>query len=267
MNRPMLALALAATVFGASAPAQADWFKPSKEDQIKLGLRAAADLRKQKKVLPASDPRVQTLRRIAAAVVGAIDPPKPEPWEYSFDVIDSKEVNAFALPGGPVFFYTGLLDKLKTEDQVAGILAHELTHVRKEHWASAYADEQRRQLGLTAILIFLRPNRTLTDVLSITNDVVLGLPYSRRHETESDSIGVDLMVRAGYNPAGLADAFRTLQELSKGSKPPEMFSTHPDDKNRIKRIEDRAAKMDRTFPPQRPLGAPSERIPPSGRGG
>ena len=267
MKRPLLALALAASVLGTSVPAQADWLKPSKEDQIKLGLRAAEDLRKKEKVLPEGDARVKTLRRIAAKVVAAIDAPKPEPWKYTFDVIDGKDVNAFALPGGPVFFYTGLLDHLKTEDQVAGILAHELTHVRREHWASAYADQQRRQLGLTAILIFLRPNRTMTDFLSITNDVVLGLPYSRRNETESDERGVDLMVDAGYNPAGLADAFRKLQELSKGQKPPEMFSTHPNDKNRIQRIEERADKMNRTFPAQRPLGAPTERIPARLRGG
>ncbi len=260
MKRPILAMAFAASVLGISMPASADFFKPSRTDQIKLGQRAAGDLRKHEKVLPEGDARVRTLRRIAAAVVGAIDAPKPEPWVYTFDVINSKEINAFALPGGPVFFYTGLFDKLKTEDQVAGILAHELTHVRREHWASAYADQQKRQLGLTAILIFLRPNNTVSDFLNITNDVVLGLPYSRRNETQADELGVDLMVRAGYNPTGLADAFRILQEISKGQKPPEIFSTHPNDKGRIQRIEDRVAKMNRTFPPQRPLGGPSERI-------
>jgi predicted Zn-dependent protease len=246
--------AILVLALGTALPAQADWLKPSKADQVKLGQRAAEDIRKKEKVLPATDWRVETLRRIASKLLRVLPASaKKEPWQYSFDVIDSKEINAFALPGGPVFFYTGLLDLLKTEDQVAGILAHELTHVRKEHWASAYADYQRRQLGLTAILIFLQPNDTLTNVLSIGNDLILGLPYSRRHETEADEMGVDLMAEAGYNPEGLADSFRTLQEKSKGQKAPEFLSTHPDDKNRIQKIQDRAAKMHRTFPPQTPL--------------
>lgn len=246
--------ALLALSWGAAGTAQADWLKPSKAEQVKLGQRAAEDIRKEEKVLPASDWRVETLRRIANDLLKSLpESAKKEPWQYSFDVIESKDVNAFALPGGPVFFYTGLFDLLKTEDQVAGILAHELTHVRKEHWASAYADYQRRQLGLAAILIFLQPNDTLTNVLSIGNDLILGLPYSRRNETEADEQGVDLMVKAGFNPEGLADAFHILQEQSKGQKPPEFLSTHPDDKNRIQRIQDRAAKMHRTFPPQRPL--------------
>lgn len=245
--------ALLVCTLAVAGPAQADWLKPSKQEQVKLGQRAAEDIRKKEKVLPASHWRVETLRRIASKLLQEVPTTAKEPWQYSFDVIESKDVNAFALPGGPVFFYTGLFDILKTEDQVAGILAHELIHVRKEHWASAYADHQRRQLGLAAIFIFLRPNDTLSNVLSIGNDLILGLPYSRRHETDADEQGVDLMAKAGYNPEGLADAFRFLQEKSKGQKPPEFLSTHPEDKNRIQRIQARAAKMNRTFPAQRPL--------------
>ena len=96
-----------------SAPAvNADAFKPSKGDQVKLGKRAAEDLRKKEKVLPASDERVRILRKVASRLLANVDDGK-DPWEYSFDVIESKEVNAFALPGGPTFFFTGLLDRLQ----------------------------------------------------------------------------------------------------------------------------------------------------------
>src|SRR5690349_21378268 len=115
----------------------ADAFKPSKADQVKLGKQAADELRKKEKVLPRSDSRAVKLREVGNKILAQMDL-KGQPWEFSFDVIQSKEVNAFALPGGPVFFYTGILDKIHTEDELAGILGHELTHVVREHWAYAY---------------------------------------------------------------------------------------------------------------------------------
>lgn len=245
--------ALASLALPLAAPASADMFKPSKGDQVKLGQRAAADIRKKEKVLPAEDPRVQLLRSVAAKLMAAAPEDPKSPWQYSFDVIDNKAVNAFALPGGPVFFYTGLFSKFKTEDQLAAVLSHELTHVRKEHWANAYAAQQRRALGLSVLLLILKANRTVTDLASIGNDLLVTLPFARKDETQADDIGFDVMVKAGYNPQGMADVFEILRESSKGGKPPEFLSTHPDDKNRIKRIEDRIAKSKKAYPPQTPI--------------
>jgi predicted Zn-dependent protease len=235
------------------APADADMFKPSAKDQVRLGKRVAQDIRKEEKVLPASDPRARMLRSVASRLLATIQDEGDKPWEYSFDVIEDKDLNAFALPGGPVFFYTGLIDKMKTEDEMAAVLAHEITHTRREHWARAYADQQKRQLGLSLILILARANSTITDVASIANELVITLPYSRRMETEADDVGFDMMVKAGYNPQGMVDVFTMLRESSKGGKPPEFLSTHPDDKNRIRRLQDKIAKQGRRFPPQRLL--------------
>lgn len=249
--RPFLAsLALAATI----GTAQADMFRPGIQDQIKLGERAAAQVRKEEKVLPDSDPRVKELRRLGNALVALIPESerKAKPFKYSFDVVDSKEVNAFALPGGPIFFYTGLLDKLETEDQVAGILAHEIVHVRNQHWASAYADNQKRQLGITIALILLDAGRTAFDVAGVADALLFTLPYSRKHETESDTVGYDMVVKAGYNPAGMADVFRLLAKVAGTNKNDEWMSTHPDSMNRVKKIEERIAKSGTKFPPQRP---------------
>jgi beta-barrel assembly-enhancing protease len=176
-----------------------------------------------------------------------------DPWQYSFDVIDNKQVNAFALPGGPVFFFTGLLDRLSTEDQLAGVLAHELTHVRREHWAYAYRDSQQRALGINLLLIFTRANSNVAGLASIANDVLFELPFSRKHETEADEQGMDVMIKAGYNPDGIKEVFQILSKASGGGKPPEFLSTHPDDKNRVKKLGERIEKLNRTFPPQKPL--------------
>ncbi|MEQ1823398.1 MAG: M48 family metallopeptidase [Fimbriimonadaceae bacterium] len=226
----------------------ADMFKPSKADQVKLGLQAAQEIRKKEKILPATDPRVIVLRRIAEKVLKTVDDSK-EPWKYSFDVVDSKEVNAFALPGGPVFFFTGLLNKLKTEDEVAGILGHEITHSRKEHWAYAYADQQKRDLLLAGIMIFGRVGRTAGEVLGLSSEVLLGLPFSRKHESEADRIGFTMMTDAGYNPQGIVDVFEFLKKASSGPKPPEFISTHPDDGRRINSIKDMIAAQNRTYKP------------------
>ena len=84
-------------------------------------------------------------------------------------------------------------------------------------------------------------------------DLLVNLPYSRKHETEADDGGYDMMSRAGYNPGGLADVFRLLQAQSKGGKPPEFLSDHPADANRIRRIETKISADRRTFPPMTPL--------------
>lgn len=250
MKRAFLPSAVAAAVFllPAASSAQFTFKKPGPDQQIKLGEQAANELRKHEKVLPASDPRVRTLRRVGQRLLATID--DDEPWEFTFDVIESKEVNAFALPGGSTFFYTGLLDRLKTEDELAGVLGHELTHVRREHWAKRVAEQNKRDLLLTGLLIFGRANNTAAGLAGLGNDLYT-MQFSRGDENDADVRGFDMMTRAGYNPQGMADVFRMLESL--GGKQPEFLSDHPSDKNRVKRIEELAAKSGKSYPPQTPL--------------
>lgn len=242
---------VAMLALGIAGPAQAQFNKPSKQQQVQLGRQAADEIRAKEKVLPAFDEKVKLLRSVAAKILATVDDSK-EPWQYSFDVIQNKELNAFALPGGAVFFYTGLLDKFKTEDQMAGVLAHELTHVRREHWAYQYRDQQQKSFLLGLGLILVKANRETASLASIGLDVLVNLPYSRKHETEADDRGYDMMVKAGYNPQGMADVFAILK-ASGGSKPPPFLSSHPADASRIKRIEDKIKKEGRSFPAQKPL--------------
>jgi beta-barrel assembly-enhancing protease len=236
----------------AAAIADANPLRPSRTDQVRLGQQAANEIRRKERVLPSTDARVRTLRRVGSELLRNTDD-RGAPWQYSFDVIDNRQLNAFALPGGPVFFYTGLMDRIQTEDQLAGILAHEIAHVRQEHWASAYARQQERQLLGSLIFMIARPNRTIANIASIGADLVLALPYSRGNEVDADMVGLDMMVRAGYNPRGMADVFEMLRREARGGRTPEFLSTHPDDAGRIRRIEDRIAQMNRTFSPQQPI--------------
>lgn len=266
MKPTLLVLSVAVTL---TATAQADMFKPSFRQQVELGQRAANQIRKEEKVLPASDWRVKMLRRVADRLVAKIpsEERKKKPYAFTFDVVESKEVNAFALPGGPVFFYTGILAKMETEDEVAGVLGHELAHVREEHWASAYADSQKRELGLTALLLLTRANRDLVNLASISNDLIFNLPYSRRNESRADKSGFELVVDAGYNPQGMVNVFEMLSKSDGGRGMPEFLKTHPDAANRVKTIQkmvDDAKAKGAQFPAMRSITS-GERLPKSTR--
>lgn len=237
---------------GLSGFAVADPFRPGMQQQVELGQEVAKQVRDEEEVLPDSDPRVQEVRRIGERLVAALPEKerKERPFRYTFDVIESEDINAFALPGGPIFIYTGLLDRLETEDQIAGLIGHEMIHVRNQHWASQYADNTKRRLGIAVILTLLGAGQTAFDLAAVADTFLVTLAYSRRHETEADMQGLDLMISAGYNPYGARDLFRVLQEAGGGGAP-EWASTHPDDAKRVGAIEKKIEEMDRDFPAQR----------------
>ena len=240
--------------------ANAQLFKPSRADQVKAGKEYAAKIRKDNKVLPDSDPRVKLLREIGRRFLNARTPDeiKKENWEYSFDVIESKEVNAFAIPGGPVFFFTGLIDKLTTVDEISGVMGHELTHVRREHWASAVNAEQERGAILLGLGTIFGASRRTMDIASIINEIGFNLKNSRKQEGEADKYGFDFDLKAGYNPQGMIDVFDMFRKMKGSGGNVEFLSTHPDDKNRIaaltKKLEDykKSGKIT-SLQPQTPL--------------
>lgn len=262
MRRALLWAGLVAALPAASPAID---LRPSTQEQIKLGQDAAKVIRKEEKILPDSDPRVKFMRSLADRLIATIPEAerKQKPWQYSFDIVDSDEVNAFALPGGPIFFYRGLVDRFDTQDQFAAVLAHEMAHVRHTHWASQYADNLKRQLGVSILLGVVGADRLTTEIVGLADTVAFTLPYSRKHETEADTSGFNMMVAAGFNPQGMVDVFRKFEELKRGQGAPEFISTHPDDKNRIKRLSDMVTKSGKTYPAQRPLPYPKPERKPS----
>jgi predicted Zn-dependent protease len=199
---------------------------------------------------------VKEVRRIGNRLIAAIpEDERNEAFEYDFNVIESETVNAFALPGGPIYLYTGLLDELDTTDQVAALVAHEMVHVQNEHWASQHADNTKRQLGVGILLGLLGADRNTLNIASVVDQFLVGLPYSRKHENEADAEGLELMVRAGYNPMGAVELFEALKSNTEGSGPPEWMSTHPETDTRINNLREQIDEMDRDFPAQKPRSA------------
>lgn len=158
------------------------------------------------------------------------------PWRFEFTVLnDPNTVNAFALPGGQVFITVALLDKLDTEDQVAGVLAHEIVHVLARHSAQRIAQSELTN-GLVGAVAVASGDAGAAQTAAMIGQLV-NMRYGRDDEIQSDTLGVCLMLEAGYDAAQLIDVMRVLAEAGGGSQP-EFFSTHPDPGNRVERIRE-----------------------------
>jgi len=155
------------------------------------------------------------------------------PWEFT--VLDSKVINAFALPGGKVFITREMLSRMQDEAQLAGVLGHEVGHVTAQHAGQRLS----QQLVLTGIVIGVgeATDDDIWPLLAGTGTQLYGLSFSRSNESQSDMLGLRYMTRAGYDPRGLIGVMRILKEASGDANPPEFLSTHPLPDTRIDEIE------------------------------
>jgi Zn-dependent protease with chaperone function len=219
-------------------------YKP--EDDVKLGREAAAEVRKQYPVI--ENGRINDfLSRIGRDLVAQAPPElnKPE-FEYSFTAVNLKDINAFALPGGPMFVNRGMVDAAANEGQVAGVMAHELAHVLLRHGTANATKAQNAQMGALAGAIAgaVIGGRVGTAV-SQGSQFGLGtllLKYSREYEKQADILGAQLMARAGYDPNDLARMFETIEKQAKNGGP-EWLSDHPNPGNRSQYIAQEARAL------------------------
>ena len=226
-----------ALTLASQEPAHADLFKPSVDDQKKAGAQAAAQvLEKYREV---RDSRSKHFDTLGNKLVNALSRKERGAWDYKFHVIDSKEINAFAVPGGNMFMFTGLLDRVTTDDELAAVTGHEMTHVRAEHWAKAVAKQSQREAAL-GILLGLTHAGQLAQLGAGLYNQLTGLAFSRKEEDEADNGGMSNMVKAGYDPHGMIDLFRLLQLASGSNGSPAAFlSDHPLTKDRIRKAQER----------------------------
>ncbi len=227
---------------------------PSPQDQKRVGDQAAQQVLQQYKEV--KDSRARHFGDMGHRLVSALSAQDQKTWDYRFHVLDSPEVNAFALPGGSMFMFTGLYQKLTTEDALAGVTGHEMTHVRKQHWAQAYAKQQERQAGIGLLLGLFHAGKAAQTIAGLADNAI-GLKFSRNEEDQADAGGLDDMVSAGYNPQGMVQLFQTLQKVAGngGGLGGDFLSNHPLTSDRIKHTEGRIAaiKSQRAFPPTQPL--------------
>ncbi|MCK9373989.1 MAG: M48 family metallopeptidase [Sulfuricurvum sp.] len=179
--------------------------------------------------------RIKRIGKKIAAISGRDD------FAWEFTVIDDATPNAFCLPGGKVFFYTGILKITENDDQIAAVMGHEIAHALARHGAERMSMQMASNLGAqvlaTALNIPAQYQNLYSQAYGITSQVGLILPYSRKFEHEADQIGVYLMWKAGYEPRQALRFWENMARLSgSGQKPPAFLSTHPADNARIQEI-------------------------------
>src|SRR5688572_21175734 len=227
--------------------------KYSPADDVKLGREAAAEVQKQMPML--NDDRVDDyVGRIGERLVRSIPAEfQHNEFRYTFDVVNLREINAFALPGGPMYAHRGMIEKAGTEAEVAGVLAHEISHVALRHGtaqASAAGKYQMGQIG-SAILGAIIGGRTGAAVSQV-GQFGFGtafLKYGREYEKQADILGAQIMARAGYDPRAMASMFRTIEQEG-GGRAPEWMSNHPNPGNRAEYITREAQSLRVTNPVQ-----------------
>jgi beta-barrel assembly-enhancing protease len=170
----------------------------------------------------------------------AVQTERPDlPWQ--FGVLDSPNVNAFAVPGGTIFITRGLLERMRNEAELAGVLGHEIGHVIARHSSERLAKQQLTQ-GLLGALVVGSGDFTTAQIGQVVGSMI-NMSYGREDEIESDALGIRIMTEAGYDPRGMIRVMEVLAKASGGSRQPEFMSTHPAPENRSDRIREAIAKQ------------------------
>ena len=220
--------------------------KYSPADDVKLGREAAAEVEKQMPML--NDDRVDDyVERIGERLVRNIPAEfQHNEFRYTFDVVNLREINAFALPGGPMYAHRGMIEKAGTEAEVAGVLAHEISHVALRHGTAQASKAGKYQMGQVgaAILGAIIGGRA-GEAVSTVGQFGFGaafLRYSREYEKAADILGAQIMARSGYDPRAMATMFQRIEKES-GGRAPEWLSNHPNPGNRAAYITQEARAL------------------------
>jgi len=211
------------------------------DQEIALGLQAAPEMAQQYGGLHPNQQAAAAVKNMGQRLVQNTEV-KNSPYDFDFHLLaDEETVNAFALPGGQVFITAGLLKRLTSEAQLAGVLGHEIGHVVARHSAEQLAKAKVTQ-GLTGAVAIAtydpqNPASQSGAVVAAMVGRLLNMRYGREDELESDRLAVRLTGAAGYDPRAMIEVMKILEEAGGGAGGPEFLQTHPNPGNRIAEIE------------------------------
>lgn len=203
-----------------------------------------AQAKAKRALAPDNHPQLLKLRAIARQIIpyAAQWNSRAAQWRWEVNLIGSKQINAFCMPGGKIAFYTGILDQLKlTDDEIAMVMGHEMAHALREHARSRLAKSQATSIGLSlgAQLLGLGD---LGNAAANLGTQLLTLKFSRSDETDADLVGLELAARAGYNPQAAVSLWRKMGEAT-GNGGIAFLSTHPSGPDRIRELEQNVPKV------------------------
>jgi predicted Zn-dependent protease len=207
-----------------------------------------AEARAQNALAPDGHPQLQRLHTIAQNLIPHTTPwnKRARDWKWQVNLIGSKQINAWCMPGGKIAFYTGILEQLRlNDDEVAMIMGHEMAHALREHARERLAKTQATGFGLS-IASQLLGLGSLGDAAANLGTQLLTLKYSRDDETESDLVGLEIAARGGYRPEASVTLWQKMQAAS-GNGGPSFLSTHPSGNNRIEELQANLPKVQHLY--------------------
>jgi predicted Zn-dependent protease len=213
----------------------------SAPEEMKLGLQTYEQILKKSKV--STDPQLNALVTRVGSRIAAATERRDLPWEYR--VIEDNQANAFALPGGKIAVYTGILPITRDDAGLAAVLGHEVAHVTARHGGERISQQTLAQIGVSAAGLLAGvalgdpgASQLAAAALGVGAQYGVLLPFSRAQESEADHIGLIYMAKAGYDPRAARDLWIRMADAAKsGQRPPEFLSTHPSEETRITQIE------------------------------
>ena len=238
-----LSLLLIPSAYAQRTPLKPGWNHFSPQEDITLGKRAASDAEKQLPLCNA--PRVDAyLTKLGTRLAQKL-PTGGVQYPFEFHCVNDKAINAFALPGGYVFVNRGAIEASDNEAQLAGVMAHELSHVALRHGTNQATKAMVAETGLGifgAVFGDSTGGALLTTLGNFTAGGVL-LRYSRTAESQADVMGTQVLFDSGYDPRAMAQFFEKLEAETKGKNPPEFLTDHPSPEHRVGRVDDEVEKL------------------------
>ncbi|HVJ18966.1 MAG TPA: M48 family metallopeptidase [Polyangiaceae bacterium] len=209
------------------------------EDELSaMGQQAFTAMKKEEPI----DTAPRTNNYVTCVAHALLDANNAKTAQWEIVVFESKEANAFALPGRKIGVYTGMLGVAKTQDQLAAVLGHEIAHVTQHHSNERVSQTLLAEGGMTAASAALGSEGTTHDVamaaLGIGAQFGVLMPFGRTQESEADVVGLEYMARAGFDPRGAVQLWQNMA-AAEGGSPPEFLSTHPSSESRIHDLEKR----------------------------
>jgi predicted Zn-dependent protease len=179
------------------------------------------------------------VRKVAQRLIpgtGTFRPDAPS-WPWEVNTLATKEMNAYCMPGGKIMVYSGLVEQLNlTDAEMAAVIGHEMAHALREHSRERVSRAMTQQIALAGVAVLTGAGSGALDMANTVASVTFQLPHSREQESEADTIGLELMARAGYDPNAAVSVWKKMLAAEQGG-PPQFLSTHPSPKTRIQDLQ------------------------------
>ncbi len=211
----------------------------SMETERALGLSSYRAVLSKEDVVPSGE-QVERIRSIGQRIAGVTD---ANGYNWEFNLINSKQVNAFALPGGKVAVYTGILPVTKNDDGLAAVMGHEIAHAIARHGAERMTQQKLAQMGSLAVGVSVgemdvQTRQIVMAAFGLGAQYGVLRPFSRKHESEADYMGLMYLARACFDPTEAPKLWERMAQVSQGKNPPEFLSTHPAPATRIRQFNE-----------------------------